>query len=51
MPEGTYPIPLRFRKRLARALRWPLMLWRFKRVGLSWRGALSLTHWAIWYPN
>lgn len=51
MSEGTYPIPLRRRSRMKRALRFPMFLLQYRRAGASWRSAWRLTHWIIWYPN
>lgn len=49
LDEGTYPVPLNIRARHKRALRWPLILWRYRQTGLSWRAAWRATHIAIWF--
>lgn len=51
MTEGTYPVPIRRRSRIKRAMRWPLLVWQYRRAGGSWAMAFKLTHWIIWYPN
>lgn len=49
--EGAYPIQLRMRSRMARAIRWPLTVYRYRVTGLPWRVACALTWWTIWYPR
>lgn len=41
----TLPLP----SRLRRAIRWPVLLWRYRCRGVTWRTAWRLTHWVIWY--
>ena len=50
-PEGeaTYFVRLRVRSRIARAFRWPLYAWQFRKAGAPWRQVFRLTHWIIWY--
>lgn len=42
-------IVLNRRARYKRALRWPVILWNFRKAGASWGTAWRLTHWVIWY--
>lgn len=51
MDEGTYPIELRLRSRMSRALRWTITTWRYRCAGLPWRVALALMWWSVWHPN
>lgn len=37
------------RSRWRRALRWPKTLLEYRRAGVSWRQAWTLTHWSIWW--
>lgn len=48
-PADQVFVTLKMRTRFRRALRWPVMLRRFKRVGVSWRQAWQLTHSVVWF--
>lgn len=41
-------IKLKVRARHKRAIRWPLLMWQFRKAGVSWRTAWRLTHHTIW---
>jgi hypothetical protein len=37
------------RARWATALRWPIIMWDFRRLGATWDEAYRFTHWCIWF--
>lgn len=52
LEEVVYRVDVPLRARWARALRWPAIYRRYRRVpGVSRREAWRLTHFAIWYKS
>jgi hypothetical protein len=47
--ETVNLVTLSVRPRWQRALRWPWLLWQFRKAGVSWLAAWNLMHCAIWY--
>lgn len=45
----VYAMELPVRARWKRTMRWPAILWAYRKSGASWRTAWRLTHWVIWY--